>query len=398
MVLVPKRLRKGATSTHPDRSAASKGRVLIVVTDTRRGGTPLKLATLARRARSEGWEICLISLMPTGPVLEELMAEGYAGASLNLTSPLGTIRACVDFRRLVKEWRPSLVQSALWHANALCKIGVIGTGIPVLNGHESMDNDKPRHQVLFDRLTRGLAASHYAVSRAVAERVSSRDGVLPERIEVIPVGLHVADWVRFRDRSAARAKLGLPRDAMVMGWSGRMHPVKNLDVLVEAIRRLPGWWAVLAGDGTERGRIVELAKRVGIADRVIMTGEVADVRPVLAAVDVFCLPSRWEGMPASLLEAMAMGIPVVASRTGGVPDAVSHGENGLLVDPGDVNALVRALERAGTDTEMGARGAETVKRAFSEDAMVRSFDTLWTAHLGRRERRSEPSSWGSIER
>src|SRR5206468_8534366 len=133
----------------------------------------------------------------------------------------------------------------------------------------------PRTRVGIDRVCNRLlpAAAHYAIARVVAERVADRDGVPAAQIDVIPIGKDVTVWQRRGGRDATRRRLGIPGGAPTAGWSGRIHPVKELPVLFRAVGSLPGWWLVVVGDGEDRSRLEGWATTTGLHPRFVATGE-----------------------------------------------------------------------------------------------------------------------------
>ncbi len=171
-------------------------------------------------------------------------------------------------------------------------------------------------------------------------------GVSPAKVTVLPNGV---DTTRFRPRSRERARrrLGLPSGPLIL-FVGHLVPVKGVDLLVEALARLgPEVRLVLVGSGPLEGTLRRRARALGLEGRLLWAGEVDHARiPLyLAACDTLVLPSRSEGEPNVVLEAIASGRPVVAAAVGGVPGLVRPGENGLLVPPEDAGALARALEQ-----------------------------------------------------
>lgn len=353
-------------------------KALVVLTDTNRGGTPHRVAAVAQGLSARGWQVVVASVKPSGPVSEELAADGIATFGLELRSPWLAPVALWRLRRLLRRWRPDVVQSVLWHANVVARLAAMGTGIPVVSGYESIDDGKSRPRVFADRATHRLATRHVAVSAAVGERAVARERVRPQDVTVITNGRDVQRWAPNGRRDEVRDSLGIPAGPMVVGWTGRLHPVKDLPTLLQAMVLLPSWRLVVVGDGQEGVSLRGLADEMGLAERVVFTGEVADVPRVLEAFDVFCLPSRWEGLPGSLVEAMAAGLPVVATRVGGIPEIVVDGENGLLVAPGNPQQLADAIAAAAQRPELGDKARLTVQEHFSEEAMVDGYDRLWS--------------------
>jgi glycosyltransferase involved in cell wall biosynthesis len=160
--------------------------------------------------------------------------------------------------------------------------------------------------------------------------------------------LNGVDTTRFApaDRTAARLALGLDADTPVIGVAARLEPVKGVDIALDAFARLePPARLLIAGDGSQRAALVEKAAALGIGSRVDFVGLVNDMPAFFRAIDVFCLPSRAEGLPLSLLEAQACGVRVVASDVGGVAAAVCP-TSGILVAGENVEALAAALRSA----------------------------------------------------
>lgn len=199
-------------------------------------------------------------------------------------------------------------------------------------------------------------------------RLLVADGVCPGRLHVIPSG--VSDPLF--DQARVLPPKGLPPRPRVV-FLGRLHVQKGLDVLLRALALVPEARLVLAGDGPEREPLRRLAQRLGVADRVTFLGFVprAAVPGLLASADVQVLPSIYEELGTAVLEGMRIGVPLVASETGGLPSLVTHGVTGLLVPPGDAAALAGALRRLLADRELAARLADQARRE--------SRDYSWTA-------------------
>jgi glycosyltransferase involved in cell wall biosynthesis len=167
--------------------------------------------------------------------------------------------------------------------------------------------------------------------------------------------------------------------------------VKGLAALIDAATQLPTAQVVIAGEGPERGRLEQQATELGVRDRVTFLGLRTDVPRLLASSDVLAMPSLNEGLGNAVLEAMAAARPVVASAVGGLSESVVSGETGILVPPGDVEALARALNVVLSDDrlarDMGAAGRRRVEAAFTADQAVEGTTAIWSELLAS-ERRS----------
>ena len=307
----------------------------------------------------------------------ELEADGIPTVSLELRSLRRLPRALRELRGIVRAWRPAVVQTSLWHANILARVGLRAMRVPVVDTMEAVDPEKPRRRVWLDRLTHRLAARHVASCRAVADVVAARERLRPDRLRVIRFGLHPAEWAVTSCRGEARRAFDLPDTARVVAWTGRLEPEKNLPALLAAVSSMSGWWLLVAGQGRLGPELPSLAEQAGLSGRYRFVGELADVRPVLAAADVFALASSSEGLPLALLEAMAAGLPVVAPAVGGIPEAVTHGHDGLLLAKSDPVGLACAIEEASGRPELGPRARETVRRRFAPETMLAAYDALW---------------------
>lgn len=175
--------------------------------------------------------------------------------------------------------------------------------------------------------------------------------------------------------------LPFPRPGPLIGAIGRLEHQKGLDVLIRALAGIEEATLVLVGDGSERRALEDLAIDVGVADRVIWTGWSEEARRYIASFDVVALPSRSEGFPLAVLEALLARAAVVVSDVGSVAEAVHDGETGVLVPPDDVGALVHALRQLLADPELrerlGEQGRRLVLENFTADHMTRAFESLY---------------------
>jgi glycosyltransferase involved in cell wall biosynthesis len=221
-------------------------------------------------------------------------------------------------------------------------------------------------------------------------------GLDPDRVRLLPHGIDVE---AFRPASAAerrelRSRLGLPQDALLVTFTGRLLRGKGVEVLVEAFGRLasryPAAHLMLIGSGVGQVLSVEEALRArvrqaGLEARVGFTGRVDNVADFLRASDVYAFPSFFEAMPLSLLEAAACGLACVASRIGGVVDALEDGRSGMLVEAGDASGLAAALgallDLPERRAALGAAARETALRCFDERENLARYRELF-AELG----------------
>ena len=206
--------------------------------------------------------------------------------------------------------------------------------------HDSWHFDLPRHKALTRLACKVIRPKLIGVSRPAVETIGKVVG--RSDVRLIPNGVNLEKF-KPGDKAKARAGWKLPTTARIVGSVGRLEEVKGHDILLDAFAALPGSpILVLAGTGSKVADLEMKARKLGISDRVKFLGAQENVSTLYPAFDVFCLPSRNEGLPLTLLEAQACGVPVVASEVGAVPDAMCP-ETGRLVPPGDPLALTKAL-------------------------------------------------------
>jgi glycosyltransferase involved in cell wall biosynthesis len=238
-----------------------------------------------------------------------------------------------------------------------------------------------------------LCLRHYERVICVSEDLHQRClecGVPAARCALIENAIDTEEFSRRRTVAQARRRLGLAVDRPVIGAVGRLSAEKGFDVLIRAVGQLlQGGRDVellIVGEGAEQSRLRALIAELGLTERVRLLGYRADLHELYEALDVFALSSHREGLPNVLLEAMALGVPVVATRIAGIPRLIRDGENGLLVNPGDTNELTRALAQLLGEPELGSRlarsGRNTIEEGYSFATRMGKVRALYDDLLG----------------
>jgi glycosyltransferase involved in cell wall biosynthesis len=286
------------------------------------------------------------------------------------------IAALVRLWRLMRARRPAIVHTHTSKAGFIGRLAARLAGVPAVihqpHGHifyGYYDTGRTAFYVALERLAaRWTDRIVTLTERGTAEHLARGIGTRAQYREV-PSGVPTAELrARAPARAVARARLGLPGEAFVVAALGRFVPIKGFDVLVSALRELaaavPSARVVLVGDGPDRTALEAQARALGVRGRLLLTGTMPDVTVCLAAADVLAAPSRNEGMGRALVEAMALGLPVVGTDVGGIPVVVTDGETGRLVPPDDPLALATALIELGHDEALRAKlGATAARRA-----------------------------------
>jgi starch synthase (maltosyl-transferring) len=337
-----------------------KIRIAHLITDLDVGGAEKNLATVATGLDRGRFEVFVASLLAPGRIGKDLAAAGIPVADIHMTSA-ADLRA---FGRLV-EWlrktRPDILHTWLFHANLLGRAASVAARVPAVVSSILVAEPRRWH-LLMERLTSPLADRIVPNSPGLHDYMM-RHGVSPERMTVIPNGIDVERFAGPR-----REAHGRPRTVLFVG---RLTEQKGVDVLLRAARELVTKCRLqLVGDGPDREKLRALAAELGLAD-VRFLGRSDNVPELLARADVFVLPSRWEGMPTVVLEAMAARCPVVGTDVIGTRDLIRHGENGLLAPCDDPHSLAEAIDRiAGDETLAAALVANGYKTALEHAASV----------------------------
>ena len=336
---------------------------------------------LARAARARGDQVLFLS--PSRGAFTELVeGEGMRVLPADVARTFRLGGALRLARTLRRERLDVLHTHTALAANVLSRLAGRLAAVPVVS-HLHIENHLPPNRAraralrALDNATARLAARVVVVSEDTRRALQAQG--YPERLlEVVPNG--IGPVAQLDDESGRRAltELGLLDGAPVVGEIARLCDVKGQRDLIKAVARLPGVRAVLVGEDLEAGgayreRLEREAAELGVGDRVLLAGY-RPAETILPALDVFVLPSWIEGMPITVLEAMAHGKPVVATAVGGTAEVVVDGETGLLVPPRDPGRLAAAIDRLLSDPELARRlgeaGRARVAERFSAETMA----------------------------
>jgi glycosyltransferase involved in cell wall biosynthesis len=374
-------------------------RVLYVIDSVVAGGAESSLAALARLYPERGIDL-EVAYLHDRPGLQKRLED--AGARLTSLAGSGGRKGWA--RRasaLVRDRRPDLVHTTLFEADIAGRVAAASARVPVVSslvnvgyGPEQREEPGIRPWRLYaaqlaDIATARVVRRFHAVSHHVADVMARRLLLAKSRIEVVPRGRDPQELgVRTADRTAqARALLGVGPEDLVLLTVARHEHQKGLDVALRALpmvrAEVPRARLVIAGrEGNQTALLRAIAGELGLGDGVTFLGARSDVADLLCAADVFVLPTRREGFPGAVLEAMALEAPIVATAIPTVSEAVVAGEHALLVPPDDVEALAAATVSALTSPEASRDRALAALARFHEnftieraaDGMVRFYE------------------------
>ncbi len=361
--------------------------MVLVIGQLQQGGAEGQLVHLARGLAGSAYEPSVACLSEVAePHASLLRSEGVPVTVLprRKNRDLGRVRALAD---LLRKSRADLVHAFLVGANAYAYAASRLAGVPrlVASSRTSMPARNAAswliHAWVFNH-----ASAVITNSRFVRDFTASHYGVPAARIRVVPNGVDPAPFrAAVEAASRVRGDWGVGEADVLIGTLGRLSREKNLELFVEMAARLArehaGLRFAIIGDGPHRGAVESAVRRTAPDGSVILTGARADVPEVLSALDVFVMTSDTEGLPNAVMEAMAAGLPVVATRVGGVHELVTDGETGRLVPPRRLDPLLEAVRPLLTDAALrrriGEAGRSRIAAEFGLERMIAGTKTVY---------------------
>lgn len=354
--------------------------VVYLIDSLAAGGAERSLVDMAPGLVDRGVRLTVAVLLDRGGLEPELLEAGVEVHHIGGHNRVQSLRHVTSYLRIR---RPDLLHTTLFESDVIGRSAAFITGTPVVStlastpygeehsGEPGIKGHRLRAAQLADVVTARVARRFHAVSQATAAACIARMRLDPRKVEVIPRG---RDLRRLgapgpERRDAVRAALGIDPAAPVILFVGRQEPAKGLDVLLGAMptvlaSRSDGILLVAGREGRATAAARRIVESGRLESAVRLLGERSDVPNLLAAADVFVLPSHREGLPGAVLEAMAMEVPIVASDIPTVREAVPDEEHAFLVPAGDPRSLARAVERALSDRSEAARRVKSARSRF----------------------------------
>jgi glycosyltransferase involved in cell wall biosynthesis len=349
-------------------TAAAPTRIAFCITDLDAGGAERALVQVVTRLDRSRWEPFVFCLSPEGDLARPLRDAGVAVVCLGAQKRQG-LSVVWRLSRLLVKLRPTILQTFLHHANIVGRLAGKAARVPVIVSGIRVAEKRGGIRLWLDRATAWMVARHVCVSQDVAAFSAARGGLPVSKLCVIPNGV---DAERLSAAEPADlSQFGIPPAGRTLLFVGRLDPQKGPFVLMAAVRDLiprhPDLHVLLVGDGPLRENLQSWVAKENLASRIHFAGRRDDVPSIFKAAELFVLSSLWEGLPNVVLEAMAAGIPVVASRVEGISDLLIDDRTGLVVPANSSADLAEAIERLLADPQHARQMAHSAQRIANED-------------------------------
>ncbi|MFQ5730860.1 MAG: glycosyltransferase [Planctomycetaceae bacterium] len=360
--------------------------IVFCTTDLDAGGAERALVQLATRLDRGEWRPHVVCLSGGGELLQPLAAADVPVICLGATQ-WWNVGILIRLRRELKRIRPALLQTYLFHANIAGRIAGRLAGVPRTVSGIRVAEQRSRFRLWLDRVTERWVDRHVCVSQGVATFSTTTGRLSRDKTVVIPNGV---EYEMFAEATPADlSEFGISPHHQTLLFVGRLDAQKGIEVLLDAFGQLaqtqPTLHLLLAGDGPLRATVEEFARQRALESRVHLPGRRGDIPHLMQAADCLVLPSLWEGMPNAVLEAMAAGLPVIATAVEGVSELLVDGETGRVIPRGDAGALVRAVSCLVANPAAASRAARRaqllVRETFTWDRVVQEYVALYRSLL-----------------
>lgn len=360
-----------------------KLRILQLITDLEIGGAPFMVRDLALGLHADNrFDVHVACLAPPGHVARELNSRGVTTHCLNAKSPWD-FRVFYRLAALITRFQPNILHCHLLHANVVGRL--IGSALNVrhiIATVHTAERQKLWH-LTAENLTCRLSRLTVCVSPSVRDHLKLHAHISDRYLKTIHNGIDTQKFINATP--ADLTQFNLSKNIPTLIFVGRLDPVKSVDQIIQAVSQLNQQnhpcQLLIVGDGPERMSLEKLTNNLNLTDRVKFAGMKTDVPSLLKAADLFIQPSKTEGLPLVTLEAMAAGIPIVASRTAGIIDLLDHQKSALLTPPGNQNSLTHSIQQLLTNPTQAQKLSRTaqqhVLKNFSSQAMFHAYTDLY---------------------
>jgi len=361
--------------------------ILHLITELSIGGAQTSLRNLVTRLDQREFDITVACLYNGNSTIAQSIKEsGIPVVDLNMTNKF-RLDALGRFYRLLTEIHPTILHTWMYHPNIIGRLLGRATHIPVIitSRRNTIIGSAWREKI--NRWTSQFDDKVIAVCELARQSEIEHTGVQTEKVLTIYNGINPDRFVLPSPEEwlQKRQQLGIPKDSFVSVSIGRLHTQKGFSFLIKAIheasKTIPNIRQLIVGSGMLQAELIAEVQKHGLSKHVILTGERLDVSEILGVCDLYISASLWEGLPNTLLEAMAMELPIVATNVGGTPEVIVDNQTGLLIPPANPHAISEAIQYLFHNPDdrkiMGQAGRNRVFQHFTASKMVQQTINLY---------------------
>ena len=345
------------------------------------GGAETFIKLTAPRLRNLGWDLRIVTFTEGGAIAEELRNAGIPLIELTVKNKfdLSIIRSLIS---LWAKDRPRIVHTHLYHAGIIGRLCAYSLNIhPVIVHQHGPEFSRTRLRSFMDRISSRLVTKYIVTCNAVLQVLYTRERIPINKIEIIYNGMDFPA----ETKKSLPSNWPVPPNSLSICCVGRLTEAKGQHYLLDALSKLivkyPNLYTVFLGEGPEKNNLIDMANQYNLSSKVSFVGHINNLKDWLPFFDIFVLPSEWEGISMAILEAMTYALPIITTSTGGNPEIILDGVNGLLTTPKDTDTLTSALESLITDPDqrrrIGEAGRARVMDEFDINKTIRRLDRLY---------------------
>lgn len=364
-----------------------KKKIVFLCVHLNYGGAEVKLLTVLKNIDRSHYDCTIVSIEKKAPIGAQIEKLGFKVIYLNSKARLFNISLIWKIAKILIEENPEVLHTSLFYANYFGRIAALFRRPPLIITEEhSMYTEKRLYHIAIDKLLSIFTNRIIVCSNSVLDFTAKQEGIRKDKFYLIH---NAVDTERFNvamDKDALRAEYGYYKDQFIVGVVGSLIPKKALDSVIKAIseldKHIPGLKLLIIGEGESRNKLLDLTVTYEIKDNVDFLGARGDVPQLMKVMDIFVLSSLQEGFPITLIEAMYIGIPVIASNISGIPEVVLDGKNGFLVLPGDSDSIKERILNLYKDPtlrrQLGQNARKTIESGYLPVNYVGRLEKLYS--------------------
>ena len=319
-------------------------KIIFITVNLNYGGAEIGLLTVLKNIDKKRFDCFVLSIEPKGAIGEEIESMGIEVIYLNSKARLYNIPLIWRIARILRNKKPDILHTSLFYANFFGRLAaLIAKPAVIITEEHSMHVEKRFYHVLLDRWLSNMTDKIRVCARSVLDFTSRQEGIPKEKFYLIYNAIDTERFNIYCTKNDARKLAGFAVDDFLIGSVGSLIPLKGHRFLIEAVScivsEIPRLKLVIAGEGKCRDELSALAEAKGISEKIVFLGVRKDIPQLMKMMDLFVFPSLQEGFPCAVIEAMYMGLPVIASNISGIPEVITSGNNGILVEPGNAQTI-----------------------------------------------------------